>query len=84
MHFTVCNTKGRRQRSFPSVFIFVDGNVSSLPSVLFFVDGKVYFAVSFSLPSSNDGKPFLCRLPDEKQTAKTPPDGKLTVSRSEG
>jgi len=49
---------------------------------VFFSDGKVYFTVSFSLPSIDDGKPFLCRLPDEKLTAKTPPDGKLAISRS--
>ena len=64
------------------MFLLADGKVSSLPSVIFLADGKIYFAVSFSLPSADDGKPFLCRLPDEKLTAKTSPDGKLVVSRS--
>ena len=69
--------------SLPSAVFSTDGKVSSLPSVIFLGDGKVYITVRFSLPSADDGKPFLCCLPDEKLTAKTPPDGKLAVSRSE-
>jgi hypothetical protein len=36
----------------------------------FFADGKVYFTVSFSLPSIDDGKPFLCRLARRKADGK--------------
>ena len=68
--------------SLSSLLFLLMANLALCSSVFFFVDGKVYFAVSFSLLFAIDGKPFLCRLPDEKLTTKTPHDGKLVVSRS--
>ena len=75
------NTDGKV--SLPSVIFAADGKASFLPSIFIFPDGKVFFTVSFSLPSIDDGKPTHCRLPDEQLTAKMPPDDKLAVSYSD-